>query len=28
LHIGFLYAYTTTEYGTLWLTIHNDDTLW
>ena len=26
LHIGFLYAYTTTEYGTLWLTIHNDDT--
>lgn len=26
MHIGFLYAYTTTEYGTLWLTIHNDDT--
>ena len=26
LHIGFIYAYTTTEYGTLWLTIHNDDT--
>lgn len=26
LHIGFLYAHITTEYGTLWLTIHNDDT--
>ena len=26
LHIGFFYAYTTKEYGTLWLKIHNDDT--
>ena len=26
LHVGFLYAYVTTEYGTLWLTIKKDDT--